>query len=96
MQRTLLGCESHSLATQACWPVVKESRSIRGIACSVQMIWPVRRCHQRSGSLKRERTVMTARATRARGQHYRKREDTRLRGVICVRQVRQPRESPPP
>src|SRR5579863_8690091 len=26
------------------------------------MIWPVRRCHHRSGSLKRERTVRTARA----------------------------------
>src|SRR4026209_2336443 len=60
----MLSCESHSCGAQGYWPVEKDSRSVRGIARSVQMIWPVRRCHQRSGSLKRSRTVRTARATR--------------------------------
>src|SRR6185437_4320859 len=59
----MASCDNHSWAIQG-WPAaVNENVSTAGMVCVFQMISPVFRCHHISGSLKRARTVSTARTT---------------------------------
>src|SRR6185437_2435253 len=59
----MVSWDNHSWAIQG-WPAaVNENVSTAGMVCVFQMISPVFRCHHISGSLKRARTVSTARTT---------------------------------